>query len=366
MTTGPLTTAIPTHWYSRWNPQRGLRRVSDSGIAIVQIVVAATTAYWFAAYVLGHPTPLLAATVTVSSLGLVRDARPIRVFETIVGMLVGILVAELLLLIAGTGIWQLGLTVAASLVVARFISSKASFAIAAAIQSIIVMALPVGVPFVRLLDGVIGGVAALAVTSLIPRNPLRAATRDAEAAFAAINDAATTIAQALRRGSRIRAERGLEKARALQPLLDNWGESLESGVAIAQISPFVRRRRFELSRQTRMHAATDLASRNLRVVARRALYLVDDGEPRPVAADIIGDIFRAAGSVRASLTDISHEPEARAHLAAVAQHLDPRQLAPDASLGDQNLIAALRPLVVDLLVAAGMTQAEARSAVPRI
>ena len=40
----------------------------------------------------------------------------------------------------------------------------------------------------------------------------------------------------------------------------------------------------------------------------------------------------------------------------MAARLDPAQLLPDASLGDQNLIAALRPLAVDLLTATGMTE----------
>ncbi|MEJ1155097.1 MULTISPECIES: FUSC family protein [Microbacterium] len=362
----PQTTAIPIRWYSRFDPRPGLRRVRDSAIAIVQIVVAASFAYWFAADILGHPTPLLAATVTVSSLGLVRDARPIRVVETIVGMLVGILVAELLLILAGSGIWQLALSVGVALIVARFISSKASFAIAAAIQAIIVMALPVGVPFVRLLDGVIGGIAAIVVTSLIPRNPLRATLRDGAAAFAAVQDAAATLSQALRRGDRMRAARALEKARALQPVMQNWGESLESGLAISRISPFTRRRRFELERQARIHTSLDLVVRSLRVVARRAVYLSDDALARPLAADLVNDIFRGAAVVSASLTDISVEPTARAQLLAVAAHLDPRELAPDAPLGDQNLIASLRPIVVDLLVAAGVSPSDARAAVPRL
>ena len=62
----------------------GARRAcSTPSIAILQIVVATTGAYAFAHYVLGHPAPLLAATVCVSSLGLVRDARPRRVLETV-------------------------------------------------------------------------------------------------------------------------------------------------------------------------------------------------------------------------------------------------------------------------------------------
>ena len=57
----------------RTTVRRRLARVRESLPAIVQIVVAATAAYAFAHVVLGHTVPLLAATVTVSSLGLVRD-----------------------------------------------------------------------------------------------------------------------------------------------------------------------------------------------------------------------------------------------------------------------------------------------------
>lgn len=315
---------------------------------------------------LGHPAPLLAATVTVSSLGLVRDARPRRVLETVLGMLLGILVAELLLLVAGSGWWQLGLTLGLTLVVARFLSPQASFAIAAAIQSLIVMVIPATAPFLRLVDGVVGGVAALLVTALIPRNPLRAALRDGRALFAAIESASGAVTQALRRGDRLRAERGLEKSRALQPLLDDWRSSLESGRAIARISPFLRRQRGELARQERIRESVDLATRNLRVVARRAVYLCDDGTPRAVSADIFAEIVRGAGFVADSLDDLTFEPAARAALLAVAARLDPATLLPHASFGEQNLIAAMRPLVVDLLTATGMPADEARAAVPRI
>lgn len=187
----------------------GLGRVRDSAPAIVQIVVAATVAYAFAHLVLGHAAPLLAATVTVSSLGLVRDARPRRVLETVVGMLVGILVAEVILVVAGTGWWQLALTLAASLIVARFLSAQPAFAIAAAIQSAIVMVIPANVPFLRLIDGVVGGVAALLVTALVPRSPLRAVTRDGHALMEAFDAAIGTLVQGLGRGDRMRAARGL-------------------------------------------------------------------------------------------------------------------------------------------------------------
>jgi uncharacterized membrane protein YgaE (UPF0421/DUF939 family) len=39
-------------------------------------------------------------------------------------MVLGILIAELIVLVAGIGWWQLGLTLAASLLVARFLSAQ--------------------------------------------------------------------------------------------------------------------------------------------------------------------------------------------------------------------------------------------------
>ena len=115
-----------------------------------------------------------------------------------------------------------------------------------------------------------------------------------------------------------------------------------------------------------MRESVELAGRNLRVIARRVVYLCDDGTPRPVAADILAETLRAVRVLTDALDDISLEPVARSQLAAVAAHLDPAEVTPGASLGDQNLIAAIRPFVVDLLVATGMPPEDARAAVPRI
>ena len=361
-----VTAPIATGWRARIRPRRGLVRVRESAPAVVQIVVAASAAYAFAHLVLGHAAPLLAATVTISSLGLVRDARPRRVLETVIGMLVGVLVSELIVLVVGSGTWQLALALLATLLIARLLSAQPGFAISAAIQSVIVIAIPGSMPFVRLIDGAVGAVAALLATALLPRRPLREVSRAGLALFAGFEGAAATVIQAMRRGDRVRADRGLEKARALQPLVDDWHTSLDSGLAVARISPFLRRQREELRRQDRMRASLDLATRNLRVIARRVVYALDDRQPRPLAADLLAQIARAAELLGRSIDDIALEPVALESLRAVAARLDPATLAPGASLGDQHVITALRPLVVDLLTAAGMPAAEARATMPRI
>lgn len=362
----PTTGVVATGWRRRLDVRPNALRVRESAIAILQIVLAATGAFVFARDVLGHGIPLLAATVTISSLGLVRDARPRRVAETVAGMLVGILIAELILVVAGSGWWQIALALAVTLVVARFLSPQPAFAIAAAIQSVIALVIATGAPFLRLTDGIVGGVAALLVTSLVPRSVRGTELRDGHALFAAVDGTMTTLAHALRRGDRVRAERGLEKARSLQRLVDEWRTSLDSALAIARISPFLHRQRSELARHDRVRQSLDLATRNLRVVARRILYLSDDGLARPVAADLIGELARGARLVADSLDDISFEPAARSAIAALASRLDPAAVLPGAGLGEQNLIAAMRPLAVDLLTATGMSGPDARAVVPRI
>ncbi|WP_426320888.1 FUSC family protein [Microbacterium sp. E-13] len=364
--TAAITQAVPTGWRARVQVRPRLARVRVSAIAILQITVAAAGAWAFAHYVTGHAAPLLAATVTISSLGLVRDARPRRVLETVVGMLVGILVAEGFVLVVGPGWWQLALALGVTLVVARFLSPYPPFAIMAGVQACIVMSLPATQPFARLADGIVGGIAALVVTALIPRNPRREEARDGHAVFAAADSSARAIVQGLRRGDALRAGRGLDKARAIAPRIDEWRASLDSGLAVAGFSPWLRPQRAELQRHHAVLQAMDFATRNLRVVARRAVYLCEDGQRRPVPADILAELMRASELVGESLDDISLQVPAREALRAVAVRLDPARLLPDGSLGEQNLITALRPLAVDLLTATGMPPAEARALLPRV
>ncbi|MFL0713542.1 MAG: FUSC family protein [Microcella pacifica] len=118
------------------------QRVVRSLSGIAQIVVAATTAYLIARFGLGHEVPVVAVTVTIIALGLARDARPRRVLETVIGINIGIIVSALIVAGIGRGIGQLALILAATLIVARAVSPSAPFAIAAAVQSMLVALLP--------------------------------------------------------------------------------------------------------------------------------------------------------------------------------------------------------------------------------
>ncbi|WP_448005636.1 FUSC family protein [Agromyces bauzanensis] len=344
----------------------GWRRLRDSLPAILQITVTASAAYAFARFVVGHDQPLIAAIVAITALGFVRDARPVRVLETVVAMTLGIALAEVLLLGFGQGVLQFAVALALTLAVARLVSANAAFAIAAAVQCTLVMLVPApeGGPFVRTIDAAVGGAFALAATAIIPRDPRRASMREGRRLIGEHVAVLGEIAEALRSGSTDLAGRALSRARATQPLVENWTASVDSGLAVARISPLVRGSRFDLERQRVMLAGLDLATRNLRIIARRIEWVLRDGRPRPEVADVHARIAVAFGLLSDSLRDVSQQPVARQAFSEITRHLDPVAILPDGPVGDRNTITALRPYLIDLLTSTGLELDAARSLLP--
>ncbi|KQS12986.1 MULTISPECIES: FUSC family protein [unclassified Rathayibacter] len=349
-------------------PGRGLARAAASLPAVLQIVLAAILAYSVSRFVFGHPAPVLSLTATISSLGIARDTRPKQVAETAVGMLIGITASEVLLLLWGTGVWQLAVVLAVVFTVGRALSPSPGFAVAAGTQAMLVMVLPApdGGVFTRSLDGLVGGLAALLCTAIVPRSPLRTARAEARRLVAALTATIDGLTEALRDGDGAASRAALERIRSTQPTIDGWSAALESALGVARISPFVRRHRGELERQRAMLAALDLATRNLRIVARRSDFLVGDGVPRPALAAVVASFGPGISLLGRSLSDASVLALARQDLVLLATTLDPQELIPEARLAEKTLLVILRPLVVDLLTAAGTNPAEARAALPEL
>jgi uncharacterized membrane protein YgaE (UPF0421/DUF939 family) len=343
-------------------------RVVESVVPALQIVIAASAAYAIARYALDHAVPLIAVTVTISTLGFARDARPIRVLETAIGIVIGIALSEALLLTVGQGLWQLALVLLVTLVVARALSPSNAFAVAAGVQAILVMLLPAppGGPFVRSIDGIVGGVVALLVTALVPRDPQRFTRRDARALFVSLTDALDSLAVALDKADEPAADYALERLRTTQPIIDNWAVSVDSAVAIARISPFLYRRRPDLHAQSRVLRGMDLATRNLRVIARRIDFLVRDGVPRPVIGSIMASLGTSVELLGQSLEDPLLADTVRVGLVAVAERLQPDTVVKGAPVTDSVVILMMRPLLVDLLMAADLPAEKARALLPEV
>lgn len=352
----------------RLRARAGASRVWESLPAIVQIIAAVIAAYSIARWGVGHAFPIMAITVTINSLGFARDARPRRVAETVLGILLGVALSDGLSLLLGKGLWQLVIVLAVVFVVGRAVSSNPSFAVAAAVPSALVVILPVpdGGPFGRTLDAAIGGAVALLVTALLPRDPGRAANRERRRLFAAIDEGTGSIVDALLRADTATGELALERLRRTQPLVDAWGGTLASAVAIARISPFLRARLPELQRHQRALTAADLTTRHLRTVARRVEFLVRDGQPRPALGEVLAQVRTGIRLLGDELDDPQLAGAARSLLSDVARRLSPADVVPAGHLTDAALVLQLRPLAVDLLHGTGMPLADARALLPAV
>lgn len=345
----------------------GGRRVVESLPAILQITVAVVIAYSITHFALGHAIPVLAVTVTITSLGLTRDARPRRVAESLLGIVLGVAVAEGIGLLVGTGVWQLAVVLLVVFVVGRFASPNPQFAVASAIPSAIVMLIPnPSGPFSRVLDAVIAGAVALLVTALIPRDPGRAAARDRRTIFAILVESTEAVSRSLRDGDEAAGDLALTRLRRATPLVELWRQSLDTAIAVARISPFLRPRLPELRRDARAVDSIDLVIRHLRLIARRSHYLVRDGVPRPGIADALATVATGIRLLGDELQDPQAAGAARSLLAGLAHRLDPAVLLPGAGLADASALLLLRPLVVDLLIGTGMPGDDARGLLPPI
>ena len=344
------------------------RRVWDSVPAIVQILAAVAAAYSIAHWGLGHALPLLAITVTINSLGFARDARPIRVAETVVGILLGIALGDALALLVGQGLWQLLVVLAVVFVVGRAVSPNPGFAVAAAVPSALVVMLPPpqGGPFTYTLDALVGGIVALVATALIPRDPRRIVARETRAVFSVFDEALGSVADALRDADEAAGELALSRLRRTQPMIDAWSTSLDTAISIARISPWVRRFLPELRRDARVQVAADLTSRHLRTIARRVEFLVRDGVKRPALAGLVGELATGIRLLGQELDDPQLAGAARSLLSDLARRLDPKVVVPDAGVTDAALLLLFRPLLVDLLVGTGAPADEARALLPPV
>lgn len=363
--------------FTRRRTRVGLLRVRSSLLKIVQITVCAVSAYWFAEFVLGHEGPLFAATSAMIALGFGRDTRMRRTLEVALGCTLGILIGDILLSVLGTGPWQAAVVVFISLVVARFLDSGTIFSTQLGLQSLLVVLLPApsdGV-FARSADAIVGGVIALVITVLTPRDPRREPASDLRELFRELSGVLRECSLALRESDSTRAWHALVRARGTQQLMDAIPAALRGAREIATVSPAFRRQRGELERLRRLSTQADLAMRNSRVFSRRLASVIThaalaDEAIGPLSqfldelADAVDELGRSVAEPQQAARDRA-EHVARTELAACASQLSPRTFGVTGLQGE-GLILLLRPMLVDLMEGAGIDHDEAARYLPRL
>ena len=337
---------------TRWN------RVRMAWRTMVQASVAAGLAWWVSVHVFGHTAPFFAPVSAIIATGQSYHQRGRRAVELVIGVSLGIGVADVLLSQLGTGVVQLAIVVFLGMGVGLFFGSSPLFVNQAAISAALVATiLPPsgGITFARSVDALIGGVIALAVAAvLLPSDPLRLLRDAARPVLEELTGTLRAIAAALRRRDVVEAEAALERARGIEDLGGEFLAAVREGRETARYSPARWGALGTVEAFAGAAAQVDLAVRNVRVLARGAVRAVSLGDNvPPEVADAIEDLGSAVVALGDALAhDGSAEPVRE--LALRAATTASLVLEQTGNLSVSVIVGQIRSTAVDLLAGTGM------------
>jgi len=341
------------------------------------MTIGGVGAYGFAQFVLGHDGPIFEATSALIALGLSREARVRRVLEVAAGCTLGISVGDALLHLLGTGIWQAAVVLFLSVLLARFLDTGNVFTTQLGLQALLVVMLPApaGGPFTRSIDAVVGGLVALLMTVLAPRDPRREPKTDVRALLGELSQVLREAASAITRSDSTLAWHALVRARSCQPKVDRMTTSLKAAKEVATLSPAYRRHREELEDLGNSLQFIDLAIRNSRVFSRRLTSVINHAVLSDEAVESIStvleetaeavDVLAISLSSGDSVARERNLRRARNELASIITRMHPRSLAAE-GMEAEGFVLLFRPFMVDLLEATGLSHEEAAGYLPRL
>jgi uncharacterized membrane protein YgaE (UPF0421/DUF939 family) len=345
---------------------RRLRRLFRSSVPILQCAVAAGLAWAVAKYWVGHPQPYFAPVAAIVSLGASLGQRLRRSLELVAGVCVGLAVGDLLVSLVGTGAWQIGLVVALAMSTAVLLDSGTVIVSQAASASVLVATLSTSVAGggLRVIDGVVGGVIGFVIAAVIPANPLVLAHRNGRLVLAALADALRGVATAIERHDYEMAADVLSKARSSQRSVEEFRSALQAGREIVTFAPIHRGARLGLNRYEAASVPIDRALRNTRVLARRAMVALRDGELTPaVLPELLEGLAGSVVLLRDELASGAELTQARASARSAAKRATV-ELLHDGDFSMQAVVLQVRSIAVDLLQATGMSRTEALGTLP--
>lgn len=342
--------------------RHGRRRVEQAFLPVVQAALGAGLAYAIARYGLGHKTPFFAPIAAWVCLGFSSDRRVRKVAELAFGVALGVGLGDLIVTVIGSGAWQISLVLVIAALAARFLDRGLMLTMQAGVQAVVVVALPVhatGAPMHRWLDAVVGGLMALTVAALLPSDPRKGPRAQVSAVLRELGAVLNRLAKALHAGDIEATLTTLERARSMQPAVDEMHSILRGARETVWVSPAMRRYRGQVTELTKVAVVVDRAARNARVMCRRAIPLTEDNTHLPVLAEMIGEAADACAELRRCVAVGFPAPAARAQLIELARKLGPE--AAELRGGSViTLVVLLRSLTVDLLQATGESFKSAR------
>ncbi len=353
----------PTVPALRAQVRRRANRLRSGAWTISQTTIAVGASWTLASAI--NQSPFFAPISAVISLSAARGQRTRRAIELVLGVAVGIAVADLIVTWLGTGTAVLMLVVALSMGAALLIGGGPLLVSQAGVSAVMVATIerPTGFTPDRFVDALIGGAVALLVSQvLIPRDPVAAVSKAAQAVGDRLSLALREAAEALRTGDVPRARRALEISRTGDAQLADFADAVDLARETVSMRPPAWRARERLPLHLVAVGQLDFAVRNTRVLCRRTVAAVRRAGPAPPElADAVALLADSVEQLVLHLVDPEAETRSRRlALEAAAKATAVHEEHP--SLQTSAIIAQVRSTAIDLLRGSGMTEEAATAA----
>jgi uncharacterized membrane protein YgaE (UPF0421/DUF939 family) len=343
---------------TRWH------RLRVSWRSMVQAGVAVALAWSLSKWVWGHPAPFFAPVAAIIALGQSYHERGRRALEIVIGVTLGITVADLLHSWLGTGVPQLSVAVFIAIGIGWFFGKSQLFVNQVAVSTVLVFTIPAQRTFNRPLDALTGGVVALVVAGIVlPLDPLRLVREAARPVLTELAETLEDVARALAARDEAAARAALERARGIDRLGARFADAAREGRETARFSLARRGARSTVEFYAAAAGRIDFAVRNVRVLARGAIRALglDDNVP-PDVGEALRELAAAVRALAAAL-DADHDFTVAREHAARAAAIATLVLDTTTNLSVSVLVGQIRSTATDLLAGTGMPYDEATVAV---
>jgi len=325
-----------------------------------QAALATAAAWVLAQQVFGHERPIFAPVAALIGVSASLGQRRRATIEMMLGIALGIGVADALVVLIGDGPLQIAAVVTLAMVAAIVLGGSPVLVGEAAASALLVVTIQLpgsGLSGVRFLDSLLGGVVAILVTSILPRNPVMAVRRAVAPLLAEIAGVLDDVARALERRDAEVAERALDRARRIR--LGPLREAVAAGHEMLRLAPFRRGTREHFGRYAAAADQIEAAVTSVEALSRSAVrgLRIGDNVPAPVP-DAARDLAEAVRTLDAYLDDpggapVVSEPAVRAAAQATVV------LEQTANLSVSAIVVQIRAAAVDLLRGWGLSREEA-------
>lgn len=327
---------------------------------LLQGTAAATVAWITAKHVALHPEPFFAPLAAVIGLNAPLGERGLNTLRLLLGVFVGIIVAEVTLLVFGSGYGRLALATFVAMVVARELGGARIVIAQAASSAILTLTTANGeYGLHRVGDAMIGAAVALGFSQvLFSPEPIGLVRRAEKIALAAIAEGFARTARALESEDPAVVEQALDYMRDFRDRLADLGRSRQQSPRVARHSAVWWVRRAPLAAERERAGHLDLLGTSCLMLTRTALATLPPDRARLAAT------FRELGDV---VADLAKDPGDRATRQAavdqavlVTRRFENENAPPNSTLA--AALVSLRVVIADLLLFAGVPYEEVAQA----